>query len=305
MMATNPELLGEHIGSNDERATRTTVGTNVSPSRPLVRYHGGKWRLAPWIISQFPAHRVYVEPFGGAASVLIRKRRSHAEIYNDLDGEIVNLFRVARDQGAALQRSLELTPFSRLEFETSYDSSADSLEQARRTVVRAFLGFGSNAHARPTGFRADSNRSSTTPAMDWRHYPAKFGALIDRLRGVVIENRPAHQVMAAHDEADCLHYVDPPYVSSTRDRGADYRHEMSDSDHRELATFLQDLRGMVVVSGYDSSLYEELYAGWRRIERKALADHGSTRTEVLWLRNCPETIPDLFAPLPFADLKEP
>jgi len=153
--------------------------------RPLVRYHGGKWKLAPWIISHLPRHRVYVESFGGGASVLLRKPRSYAEIYNDLDGEIVNLFRMARDHGAELVRVCELTPFARDEFAHAYDSSADPLEQARRTLIRAFMGFSSAAAsaAQRTGFRANSNRSGTTPAQDWKNYPAHLHSVIDRLRG--------------------------------------------------------------------------------------------------------------------------
>jgi DNA adenine methylase len=112
-------------------------------SHPLIRYHGAKWRLAPWIISHFPKHRIYVEPFGGSGSVLLRKKQSEIEVYNDLDGEIVNLFRVARDNGEELSRLVYLTPYSREEFVKSFEPSDDPIEQARRTVVRSFQGFGS------------------------------------------------------------------------------------------------------------------------------------------------------------------
>jgi DNA adenine methylase len=252
-----------------------------------LRYHGGKWRLSPWILQHLPNHRVYVEPFGGAASVLLQKPRSYAEVYNDLDGELVNLFTVARDRGNELRAALDLTPFARKEFLLSYQPSEDPLEQARRTVVRAFMGFGSNAHNKPTGFRANSNRSGTTPAHDWKNYPAALTAITERLRGVVLENRDAVDVMLAHDGDETVHYVDPPYVAATRDKGADYRHEMSDQDHEDLAEVLHSLRGRVVLSGYCSPLYASLYAGWQKIERHAFADGAKTRTEVLWLSpNC-------------------
>jgi DNA adenine methylase len=260
--------------------------TLETPTRPLVRYHGGKWILAPWIIEHFPAHRCYVEPFGGGGSVLLRKPRSYAEVYNDLDGEMVNLFRVVRDNGEDLRRLLELTPFSRVDFRESYEASGDALEQARRTVVRSFMGFGSNSHNKNTGFRSNSNRSGTTPAHDWRNYPGALGAIIDRLRGVVIENRDAVEVMRAHDAETTLHYVDPPYVAATRDKGGDYRHEMTDEQHRALAAALSELKGAVIVSGYPSPLYDELFAEWQRVERRALADGAAERTEVLWMHNC-------------------
>ena len=268
-----------------------------SPSRPMLRYHGGKWRLAPWIISHFPAHRVYVEPFGGAASVLMRKPRAYAEVYNDLDGEVVNLFRVARDRGEELVRAVELTPYSREEFEESFRPASDPVERARRTALRSFAGFGGNL-TRPnrdstpqrTGFR---NYSSTNrraiPAGDWRNWPEGLVLIIDRLRGVVIEQRDAALVLTTHDSADTLHYVDPPYVHATRgfDAGGThrgYRHEMDDDQHRALAATLHALAGMVVLSGYACELYDrELYADWRRIEKTAHADGARARTEVLWL----------------------
>jgi DNA adenine methylase len=256
----------------------------MKPTRPIVRYHGGKWMLAPWIISYFPAHRIYVEPFGGGGSVLLRKPRARAEVYNDLDGEIVNLFRVARDYGDELRHALELTPFSRDEFMASYEPSKDSLEQARRTVARSFMGFGSNSHDKATGFRSNANRSGTTPAMDWRHYPREFGAIIERLQGVVIENRDALEVIQIHDSPTTLHYIDPPYVADTRGPGKDYRHEMTDSDHESLAEILHGVNGSVIVSGYPCDLYEKLYSGWERVERDALADGAAKRTEVLWMK---------------------
>ena len=252
-------------------------------TRPILRWHGGKWRLADWIISHLPNHKVYVEPFGGAASVLLKKPRSYCEVYNDLDGEVVNLFHVARTQGERLRELLELTPFARDEFTASYEHTEDPLERARRTVVRSFMGFGSNAHNKATGFRSNSNRSGTPPARDWRNYPSAFVATIDRLRGVVIENRDATAVMHAHDAEETVHYVDPPYVASTRDGGSDYRHEMSDSDHIQLAETLHKLRGAVVLSGYRCKLYDEMYGAWRRIEKSTYACGAAPRTECLWL----------------------
>jgi DNA adenine methylase len=252
-------------------------------TRPILRWHGGKWKLADWIISHFPPHRIYVEPFGGAASVLLKKPRCYAEIYNDLDGEVVNLFRIARDRSSELVAALELTPFARMEFEASYAPTDDPLEQARRTVIRSFMGFASNAHNQPTGFRANATRSYTTPSHDWANYPAALAAIIARLRGVVIENRDALAVMRQHDTPETLHYIDPPYVPSTRDAGDDYRHEMTDADHVRLAQSVHDLSGAVVVSGYRSELYDDLYADWHRIDRPAHADGARPRVESLWI----------------------
>lgn len=275
--------------------------TQAACTRPILRYHGGKWRLADWIIAQLPAHRVYVEPFGGAASVLLRKPRAYAEVYNDLDGEICNLFMVARDRGEELRRALELTPFARDEFLLSWKATDDELERARRMVVRAFMGFGSAAAtlgrgasevigggAAPTGFRANSSRSGTTPARDWQNYPEALPAIIRRLQGVVIENRDAISVMRQHDSEQTLHYVDPPYVASTRDAGGDYVFEMNDEDHVALADALHGLKGMIVLSGYRSEMYDHLFRDWRRVERHARADGARPRVEVLWLSpNCP------------------
>lgn len=257
--------------------------------RPIVRYHGGKWRLAPWIISYFPAHRIYVEPYGGGASVLLRKPRSYAEVYNDLDGEIVNLFRVARDNGEELRRMLELTPFARDEFDESYKSSDNPIEQARRTMIRAGMGFGSSgiSCSNKTGFRGSATRSGTHPGTDWANTTKNMMAVTERLRGVIIENKAAIEIIKYYDSPKTLFYIDPPYLPDTRifmsGKGA-YKHEMTNQDHEELAAVLHDVRGAVIVSGYPSSLYEKLYAGWYRTEHRALADGAAKRTEVLWMK---------------------
>lgn len=262
--------------------------------RPVLRYHGGKWKLAKWILSHFPDHRIYTEAFGGAASVLMQKRRSYSEVYNDLDGEIVNLFRVLRDpeDSARLIGLLALTPFARKEFELSYQLSEDQVEQARRTVFRSFAGFCSAAATgSPTGFRANSNRSGNTPAHDWENYPCSLKQSVERMRGVVIEHRPAAEVIEAHDSEDCLHYADPPYPHSTRTykkrpTGQTYRHEMQDDDHRAIAKVLRAAKGMVVVSGYPCDLYDqELFPDWTRVTRNAHADCALDRVEVLWLNH--------------------
>jgi DNA adenine methylase len=282
----------------------------TAPTRPVVRWHGGKWKLAAWVIAHFPPHRVYVEPFGGGASVLLRKARCYAEVYNDLDDEIVNLFLVLRDDAASgrLLTLLDLTPFSRGEFNGAYEKTSHPVERARRLLIRSFMGFGSdgsNSEWR-TGFRANSSRSGTTPAHDWMNYPGALRMAIARLRGVVIENRDACAVMAAHDSSDTLHYCDPPYLHETRSRKsrrrgvggvAAYRHEMTDDDHARLLAFLGDIEGMAVVSGYPSPLYDAALAGWRRVQCAAHADGARDRTEVLWIN--PAAAARLDARLPF------
>ena len=216
----------------------------------------------------------------------MRKPRCYAEVWNDLDRAAVNLFRVLRsDQAQELVRRIRLTPFAREEFEeTSRPLPSDPVEAARHLVIRAYMGFGSNAHGRSTGFRANSNRSGTTPAHDWANYPDALAVIVERLTGVIIENRDAKKVMLQHDSETTLHYVDPPYVLDTRgDDSPDYAHELTDRQHSELLEFLKTLTGFVVLSGYPHAMYDAALVGWQRVERAALADGARARTEVLWI----------------------
>lgn len=263
-----------------------SAAAQESPYRPALRWHGGKWNLAKWIISHFPPHRVYVEPFGGGGSVLLRKPRSYAEVYNDLDSEAVNLFRVLRSGRAGeLVEKVRLTPFARDELAEAYEPADDPVEQARRLCIRSFMGFGSNGHNLKlrTGFRANSNRSGTSPAHDWANYPDALQLVVDRLTGVVIENRDAIEVMRAHDGPETLHYVDPPYLPETRKTGHNYVHELTPEKHAELLDALKSLEGFVVLSGYPAPLYDQALSGWVRVEREAYADGARPRREVLWM----------------------
>lgn len=265
--------------------------TLSSVKRPVVRWFGGKWLLAPWIIAHLPPHRVYVEPYGGGGSVLLRKPRAYAEVYNDLDAEIVNLFRVLREdvQAARLIEQLRLTPFARAEWEASYEQADEPIERARRLCVRSFMGYGANGHnvAASTGFRGSSNHTGrATVAVEWRSYPDALKEAVERLRGVVIEDRQAVMIMERHDGPHTLHYVDPPYLWETRGRFSAQRryvHEIDDAGHAELLAFLRGLRGMVALSGYPHPLYDRALPDWRRVERSSLADGARKRTEVLWL----------------------
>jgi DNA adenine methylase len=198
--------------------------------RPPLRYHGGKWRLAPWIISHFQPHTTYTEVYGGGASVLIQKPRSYAEIYNDLDDQVVNFFRVLRNPLTAdqLRQVCELTPYSRKEFNEAYDVTDDPVEQL-----------------------------------------------------------PAVRVLQDHDTPQTLHYVDPPYTLDSRSerarRAPAYRHEMTNEQHCELATVLHSLRGMVILSGYRSPLYDDLYRDWHRVDKDAQSGQRTDRIESLWI----------------------
>jgi DNA adenine methylase len=266
-----------------------------APAAPFA-WFGGKSYYAPWIISHFPEHRVYVEPFGGAANVLLAKRPSPVEIYNDLDGRVVNFFRVIRERDSfeeLCRRSL-LTPYSREEF-----TRLVVMPEPTDPVGRAWRFFVLCRQA-----RGGIGMSDLTPAAwstAWRvrrgmaEGPSKYLSAIDgleevaaRFHTVMIEHRPALEVIAQYDGPDTLHYLDPPYLPSVRHggRAATYAVEMTIEDHERLLEAVGRCQGKVMISGYPSVLYDAALASWHRVEthgKAHMANSGQGRTEVLWM----------------------
>lgn len=267
--------------------------------KPPFPYYGAKARIAPWLAGHMPAHRVYVEPFAGSAAVLFaRSRPAVHEVLNDLDSNVTTFFRVLREQHDELVRVLALTPYSREEYRAA-DLDAQGIgdiERARRFFVRTTQSFnaaGAAASKRASwsnGMRRGSSQASgVADLVDRLHYVA------ERLRRVVIENRPAVEVIRVYDAPDIVLYCDPPYLDSTRSglrdhKGGDYAHDTNSAqDHRELAETLRTSQSAVLLSGYDSPLYCELYAGWHRaeiaVQRPTTNRRGSTgaaAVEVVW-----------------------
>lgn len=266
---------------------------------PLIRYHGGKFRIADWIISQFPSHRTYVEPFGGGGAVLLAKPPSCVEVYNDLDADVVNFFEVLRDKQLSqeLAHLIELTPYSRTEFLNARTETTSKVDQARKLVIRAQMGFGSaGATKGNTGFRLDTGRGGSDIVKIWQRQPEVILQAAARLKKVLIENRDALKVIEDHDRDDTLFFIDPPYVLDTRNMGGKaYRHEMSNEDHEKLIKTLKLCKGMVIVCGYEHPIYESLK--WKKIKKTVAAagQAGSViREEVLWINSQAENQQDLF-----------
>ena len=256
-------------------------------SRLVLRYHGGKSKLAPKIVSYFPPHQRYVEPYGGAASVLLHKPRtmSSEEVYNDIDDEVVDLFRILRDGPLAKQlvQSLTLTPYARKEWEDSYKHSTDTLEKVRRFCVRVMMGWGTK------GLDPDykciwRGNDAHGGWQEWKSYVDNLPKVIARLREVNIENAPALWVMQKQDAPTTLHYVDPPYHLDWPDYT--FKHDMTYEQHEELLQFLNRLQGYVILSGYPSELYDRHLQGWYVQSFNVQTDnqrHRTKRTDCLWL----------------------
>lgn len=273
---------------------------------PPFAYFGGKIRAADKIIPLLPAHNHYVEPFAGSMAVLLAKPRSKMETVNDLDRNLMTFWRMLRERPDDLALAMALTPHARAEHLEAYrldEIDGDDLERARRVWV--MLSQGRGGSMRRTGWRFYRNPGSSTYAMpDYLEaYVRRVPPCADRLSGVSLECRDALEVIADYGQhPDVLLYVDPPYLGTTR--SANYSHEMlSENEHRALAGALNAARAAVVLSGYSSPLYDEIYAGWHRAEFAAWTGNGirdgrtrvdGERTEVLWSNRPFPVADDLF-----------
>ena len=258
--------------------------------KPPIGRHGGKYFLACSIVEQFPEHHTYVEPFGGAASVLLNKVSSAVEVYNDLDEKIARLFRVLRENGKELQRKLVLTPYSEVEFIDALEPSTDEIEQARRDFVRWKFSFAGRRNSFSYGMYQSRRGMCSLVASYLSSIDEHLPDIVERLREVQIVNRPAFDVIEKWDSPDTLFYCDPPYLPTVRAKGSCeiYDYEMSKEDHISLADILKRCKGKVVLSGYPSILYSKLYSSWRRIVFDVANHAANTKTkarksECLWM----------------------
>ena len=251
--------------------------------KPPFAYYGGKTTLAPKIAALLPAHEHYVEPFAGSLAVLLAKKPSRAETVNDLDGDLMTFWRVLRDRGEELERVCALTPHSRGEFALAADLDVScDVERARRVWLRLTQ---NRSHSmKVTGWYNTKNARARTIPGSIRSFSRRIGSLVERLQDVSLENRDALDVIRDYgtEPSVCI-YADPPYLGETR--ATNYRVEMpADDQHEAFAQVCHDAKAAVVISGYDSPLYDRLFDGWHRYELKAPTTlSGDTdRVEVLW-----------------------
>ncbi|RUR77058.1 DNA methyltransferase [Chlorogloeopsis fritschii PCC 6912] len=253
---------------------------------PLLRYFGGKHRDARKIIRHFPQHQVYCEVFGGGASVLLQKQPSQIEIYNDLSGDVVNFFRVLRDRTEELVRAIELTPYSREEYNLAFNSSDDCLESARRLYIRSWQSYGSGCSvAKKSGWRFLYRQTTSEDVVGCFNRTSHLWDLAGRLKHCQIENDDAIAVINRYGRnPNCLIYCDPPYVHSSRTEDSNYDFEMTDQQHKELADILHSVNAMCIVSGYACELYSQLYKDWRLIQWETLVNGVKRKAvESLWV----------------------
>lgn len=271
----------------------------TSTARSPFPWFGGKQRMAERIVELFPPHNVYVEVCGGGGSVLFAKPPGKLDVYNDRDELLVNFFEVLRDQPERLVPLLELTPYSRLEWERArqqIDFELDPVERARLFYVIAagsFAGFAAkNNGAAGRGWggerlgRMHLSRSASTANRVDHIWP-----FVERLRSVQIDHLDWRKCLDRYDDPDCLFYIDPPYVPETR-RAGGYRYEFTQEDHLELVDRVLALQGVAIVSGYDHPLYEPLVTGggftrhewdvWSTAARGVKGNPRDRRTEVVW-----------------------
>ena len=233
----------------------------------IMKYPGSKWSIANWIISFFPDHHSYLEPFLGSGAVLFNKPRSNIETVNDLDGDVVNLFEWIRKDPERLAHEIYWTPYSRQIYDKAFQMvPEDSLQKAVNFYIRLNMGQGFRTNGKKVGWKNDiQGRERAYAAVDWVTLPGRIIEAAERFRGVQIENRSAIELIEKFNYSNVLIYADPPYVLETR-HGKQYRCEMDDKEQHDLLEVLLNHKGPVLLSGYDSDLYNDCLHGWYREE---------------------------------------
>ena len=263
-------------------------------SKRLIAFgwYGGKFSHLDFLLPLIPTDaKHFCDVFGGSAAVLMNIDPYPVETYNDIDSELVNFFETLRNQGPKLVKAIGLTPFSREELARACQpaSNLTKLERARRFYIRARQTRTGLAQTSSEGRWAHcvlTSRAGMAGAVSrWLGSVEALPEIAQRFQRVQIENAPAIEVIRRYDTADTVFYLDPPYVHSSRGDAAAYGYEMTDGEHEELFAVLQTIRGRVVLSGYRSELYDDLYSGWRRVDADERICHSSrtNRQESVWM----------------------
>jgi DNA adenine methylase len=289
-----------YLGDEQRKITSKSNGLEIKPRKKLIAFgwYGGKYSHLEWLLPNLPECHHFCEPFGGSAAVLLNRVPSPVETFNDIDGEIVNFFRVLRDQTDQLLKTIALTPFSREEFfiacssnglNNSKDTSLSDLERARRFFIRARqvrTGLAQRASIGRWANCKNTSRAGMSGVVSrWLGSVEMLPEIAERLIRVQIENRPAIEVIKLYDDKDTLFYCDPPYPHETRGDDKAYGYEMTDKEHTKLAEVLKEIRGMVAISGYRGKIMDELYKDFRRIDAPVKTCHSvkKPRKEALWV----------------------
>ena len=258
----------------------------------ILKYPGGKSRIADWIISFFPNHKVYLEPFFGSGALFFKKKPSYIETINDIDGDIINLFRVCREHPMELSAAINLTPFSRDEYIECCEPSAEPIERARRTLVRFHQSFGTTNSCK-NSWRNVQTYGGPRCATMWNYLPEAIIECCERLKDAQIENKDAIELIRRYDDPETLIYIDPPYLQELRKKNM-YKYEYSLEQHKKLLNTIRQSKSMIIISGYDNELYNTKLAGWTTAEIETLAQMGKKRIEKIWFNFCTNYTIDIF-----------
>ena len=260
--------------------------------RNVLKYPGSKWRIADELVKLLPEHHTYVEPFFGSGAVFFKKEPSDIEMVNDMDDDVINLFRCIQEDSKNLARLVMTTPYSRKCYEEAfyYDSenSADPYHKACQFLVKCWQGHGFRTNKYRVGWKNDVvGREKMYALWNWYRLPEWIIEIAERLRCVQIENKPALDVINRFNYDNVFMYLDPPYLLETR-TAEQYKHEMTNEDHRELLDAICNSKAKIMISGYSSALYDEKLKDWYRIEFDSHAEQGLKRKEVVWMNYKPD-----------------
>ncbi|WP_094603440.1 hypothetical protein SPSIL_014920 [Sporomusa silvacetica DSM 10669] len=247
----------------------------------ILRWPGAKWRLADWIVSQLPPHKVYYEPFFGSGAVFFTKQPSGTETINDIDENIVNLFRVIRDSADELARLIELTPYSRSELHECENIVGNDIERARRFLVRVWQSYGGKTYCN-TSWAHDRTNTVFRPKY-WCKLPDRLLDVVERVKMAQIENMNAIELIEMYNRENTLLYIDPPYLRNTRTQ-LHYKHEFAGTEeHKELLRLCKKHKGTVIISSYDNELYNSELDGWEKRSMRVATNNGGSAEEVIYL----------------------